>query len=85
MSASIEYILINSIVVDLREVTDYSKRLNVIATGLFETCYRRVARGMLHQDRIVFSLLLSRIYLKVLKQDSSIEEEFQHLLRGNQV
>jgi hypothetical protein len=66
-------------------VTDYSKRLNVIATGLFETCYRRVARGMLHQDRIVFALLLSRIYLKGLKQDSSIEEEFQHLLRGNQV
>jgi dynein heavy chain 1 len=66
-------------------VTDYSKRLNVIATGLFETCYRRVARGMLHHDRIVFALLLSRIYLKGLKQDNSIEEEFQHLLRGNQV
>jgi hypothetical protein len=33
----------------------------------------------------VFALLMSRIYLKGLKQDSSIEEEFQHLLIGNQV
>ena len=70
---------------DLREHTDYTKRLNLIASGLFETCYRRVARGMLHEDRVVFAILLSRIYLKGLKQDNSIEEEFQHLLRGNQV
>lgn len=69
----------------MREHTDHTKRLWVIASGLFETCYRRVARGMLHQDRVVFALLLSRIYLKGLKQDSSLEEEFQHLLRGNQV
>lgn len=73
------------IFLELREHTDYTKRLNLIASGLFETCYRRVARGMLHEDRVVFALLISRIYLKGLKQDNSIEEEFQHLLRGNQV
>jgi hypothetical protein len=89
----------------LRELTDYGKRLWVIASGLFEVCYKRVARGMLHEDRVVFAMLLSRysgmtlqyymepflkvnafrIYLKGLKQDNSLEEEFQHLLRGVQV
>jgi hypothetical protein len=34
---------------DLRELTDHAKRLTVIANGLFETSYRRVARSMLHQ------------------------------------
>ena len=50
----------------------------------FDKCDLQIFR-MLHEDRVVFALLLSRIYLKGLKQDSSLEDEFQHLLRGNQV
>ena len=32
----------------------------------FQIVYNRVARGMLHDDRITFSMLLCRIYLRGL-------------------
>ena len=70
----------------LNDVSDYGKRLSVITAHLFETCYGRVARGMLHDDRLVFGLLLCRIYLRGLrsKGQEALESGFQHLLRGEE-
>jgi dynein heavy chain 1, cytosolic len=49
---------------NLKEVRDSQKRLKIIAKDLFYLAYYRVARGMLHHDRIVLAILLARIYLK---------------------
>lgn len=48
----------------LNEVKEYDKRLRIITDNLFKITYERVARGMLHVDRIALSVLLSRIHLK---------------------
>ncbi|XP_013140288.1 PREDICTED: dynein heavy chain, cytoplasmic [Papilio polytes] len=42
----------------LSGVTDYTARLNTITEELFTAVYERVARGMLHTDRLTFALLL---------------------------
>ena len=58
--------IFHSILVDnpgLNGVKDYQKRLDVITSSLFEVSYERVARGMLHDDRMVFGMLLCR-YVK---------------------
>ena len=55
------------------------KRLQIITQHLFESCFNRVTRGMLHDDRIVFGLLLAKIYLRG-KVD--LDQEFNYLLRG---
>ncbi|XP_077296363.1 dynein heavy chain, cytoplasmic isoform X2 [Arctopsyche grandis] len=68
----------------LQQITDYSKRLSVITADLFNVCYERVARGMLHTDRLTFALLLSRIHLKGRSQDEHLEQEFQVFLRGKE-
>ena len=36
-----------------------------VVSLMVQTVYNRVAHGMLHDDRIVLALLLSRIYLKI--------------------
>ena len=65
----------------LKDVKDYSKRLQIITQHLFESCFNRVTRGMLHDDRIVFGLLLSKIYIRG-KVD--LDQEFNHLMRGQE-
>merc|ERR1719510_2227055 len=80
--------IFNSLLVNkaLEGITDYSKRLAIITSHLFERCYGRVARGMLHDDRVVFALLLCKIYLRGqgLNQYAAIENGFQHLIRGDE-
>ncbi|XP_077870638.1 cytoplasmic dynein 1 heavy chain 1-like [Saccoglossus kowalevskii] len=49
---------------DLKGVSDYSARLSIITKDLFQMAYNRVARGMLHTDRITFAVLMCKIYLK---------------------
>jgi dynein heavy chain 1 len=44
--------------------TDFAERLSIITNHLFSVCYERVARGMLHNDRLTFAILLCRIHLK---------------------
>lgn len=47
-------------------------------------CYERVARGMLHTDRLTFALLLCRIHLKGIPSEPSLEQEFNFFLRGRE-
>lgn len=67
---------------NLAGLTDKSKRLSVITENLFENVYRRVTRGMIHDDWIVFATLLCRIHLKVLSSEQNYEKGFDYYLRN---
>ncbi|XP_069694728.1 dynein heavy chain, cytoplasmic isoform X3 [Periplaneta americana] len=68
----------------LGNVTDYGARLAIITRDLFGVCYERVARGMLHIDRLTFALLLCRIHLKGVPNQPSLDQEFTFFLRGKE-
>nr|QVD39637.1 Dynein heavy chain, cytoplasmic [Schistocerca gregaria] len=68
----------------LASLTDYRDRLGIITKDLFGVCYERVARGMLHNDRISFALLLCRIFLKGVPNQPSLDQEFTFFLRGKE-
>ncbi|KAF5301350.1 hypothetical protein FQA39_LY10748 [Lamprigera yunnana] len=68
----------------LNEIVDYQARLNVITADLFSVCYERVARGMLHTDRLTFALLLCRIHLKGVPNEPNLDQEFSFFLRGKE-
>lgn len=79
--------IFNSILTDqklLEGITDYAARLNALGAHLFERSYKRISRGMLHQDKVVLALMLARIYLKGLSSGINLEPEFQFLLSGSQ-
>lgn len=74
---------------NLRDVKEPQARLRIIARDLFYMAYYRLARGMLHDDRIVLALLLAKIYLRgfLLKGQSnesgSVETFFRALINSN--
>lgn len=68
----------------LTGVLDNSARLSIITLDLFQIVYNRVSRGVLHDDRLIFALLLSKIYLKGLSSEPNFEHEFHHFLRGRE-
>ncbi|XP_076178666.1 dynein heavy chain, cytoplasmic isoform X5 [Ptiloglossa arizonensis] len=68
----------------LTGIVDYMQRLSVIISDLFSACYERVARGMLHTDRLTFALLLCRIHLKGIATESTYDSEFTFFLRGKE-
>lgn len=69
---------------NLTGMSDPNARLSQITKDLFESVYRRVTRGMLHEDWIVFALLLCKIHLRVFSAEPNFESEFDHLLRGKE-
>ncbi|KAG1662035.1 Dynein heavy chain, cytoplasmic [Nymphon striatum] len=68
----------------LTGLKDCAARLSIITSELFKIAYNRVARGMLHNDRLSLALLFSRIHLKGIPSETNFEREFQHLLRGKE-
>ncbi|XP_021916207.1 dynein heavy chain, cytoplasmic isoform X8 [Zootermopsis nevadensis] len=68
----------------LGSVTDHGARLAIVTRDLFGVCYERVARGMLHIDRLTFALLLCRIHLKGVPNQPSLDQEFTFFLRGKE-
>ncbi|XP_037874257.1 dynein heavy chain, cytoplasmic isoform X1 [Bombyx mori] len=68
----------------LNGVTDYTARLKIITEELFAVVYERVARGMLHTDRLTFALLLCRIHLKGTGAEDTLEQSFPVFLRGKE-
>lgn len=67
---------------NLDNVLDKNRRLSIITENLFENVYKRVTRGMLHEDWIVFATLLCKIHLKVLSTEPNFEKEFDYYLRN---
>ncbi|CAH1114572.1 unnamed protein product [Psylliodes chrysocephalus] len=65
-------------------ISDYQARLNVITSNLFSVVYERVARGMLHNDRMTFAILLCRIHLKGQLSEPNLDQEFNFFLRGKE-
>ena len=68
----------------LEDIKDPTRRLSVVTSNLYSTCYDRVTRGMLHEERLVFALLLIRIYLKSAPGVLPTDPEFKVLLRGGE-
>ena len=48
----------------MKDKKDPVIRLGILIESLFQVVYNRVARGMLHDDRVTFATLLARIRLK---------------------
>jgi dynein heavy chain 1, cytosolic len=63
--------------------TDFAIRLSIITSDLFSVCYERVARGMLHNDRLTFAILLCRIHLKGTSE-ANLDQEFNFFLRNKE-
>merc|ERR1719481_1144735 len=77
----------HSLMVDPRldGMKEPAARLATITQNLYSNCYERVTRGMLHKDRLVFALLLSRIYLKSAPgENHPLDQEFKVLMRGGE-
>ncbi|XP_047029280.1 dynein heavy chain, cytoplasmic isoform X1 [Helicoverpa zea] len=68
----------------LSGITDYTARLKIITEELFAVVYERVARGMLHTDRLTFALLLCRIHLKGTGADDTLDRSFGVFLGGKE-
>ncbi|XP_047532350.1 dynein heavy chain, cytoplasmic isoform X1 [Vanessa atalanta] len=68
----------------LAGVSDYTARLMIITEELFTAVYERVARGMLHTDRLTFALLLCRIQLKGTGAEDTLDQQFGVFLRGRE-
>ena len=64
--------------------TDYATRLSIITSDLYQLTFGRVARGMIHHDRLIFAILLARIHLKGLTSESLYDPEFQLMLRDKE-
>ncbi|RWS31185.1 Dynein heavy chain: cytoplasmic-like protein [Leptotrombidium deliense] len=69
---------------NLNNVSDPNQRLSIITKDLFENVYKRVTRGMQHEDWIIFALLLCKIHLRGFAAENNFELEFQHFLRGRE-
>ncbi|XP_055846761.1 dynein heavy chain, cytoplasmic isoform X3 [Episyrphus balteatus] len=63
--------------------TDHTVRLTIITRDLFQVCYDRVARGMLHADRLTFALLMCKIHLKGTSE-ANLDSEFNFFLRSRE-
>ncbi|XP_035447293.1 dynein heavy chain, cytoplasmic isoform X4 [Spodoptera frugiperda] len=68
----------------LSGITDYTARLKIITEELFAVVYERVARGMLHTDRLTFALLLCRIQLKGTGAEDTLDRAFNVFLGGKE-
>ena len=71
---------------NLKDVKDPHHRLRVITKDLFYLAYYRLARGMLHDDRIVLALLFVKIYLKGFFKSSDyahVESLYKSLMNLN--
>nr|CAB3240292.1 cytoplasmic dynein 1 heavy chain 1 [Phallusia mammillata] len=69
----------------LMQVKEYSQRLEIIIKSLFQTSYNRVARSLLHEDRVTFTILLARIYLKGFCPVDVNQLDYNHFLRSQEI
>ena len=73
---------------NLVTVKDPLQRLDILMADLFRVVYRRVTRGLLHEDHVTFALRLAQIRLQG-REDELDPDEFEFLLtvtlkfRGN--
>lgn len=51
---------------------------------MLQVCFERVARGMLHTDRLTLAILLCRIHLKGMPSEDPLDSEFHYFLRAKE-
>jgi len=64
---------------NLKSITDYAMRREILWNDLFLTVYRRTAYALLHRDRVVLAVLLAQIKLR---GTVDVSEEIEILLES---
>ncbi|KAF8887780.1 dynein heavy chain protein 1 [Infundibulicybe gibba] len=72
-----EYILHHN--PNLSNVSDYSRRREILLNDLFLVVYKRTSRALLYRDQIMFSVLLSQVKLRGIEE---ITDELEFLLES---
>ncbi|OXU20057.1 hypothetical protein TSAR_001625, partial [Trichomalopsis sarcophagae] len=77
----------DKVIAEIETVSQQYLPLSQACSNIYFTmdiCYERVARGMLHNDRLTFALLLCRIHLKGIASGVTYDNEFTFFLRGKE-
>ncbi|KAJ7596607.1 dynein heavy chain protein 1 [Mycena floridula] len=64
---------------NLKGVTDYSQRRNILLNDLFLVVYRRTSRALLYRDHVMLAVLLAQVKLRGLEE---IVDELEFLLES---
>lgn len=73
----------SEIIHTLEGITEPNERLEILLNDLFRTVYRRVSRGLLHEDHLTFSLHLAQVHLKGTSDELGAAE-FDFLVKGGE-
>ncbi|KAI8619674.1 dynein heavy chain [Chytriomyces sp. MP71] len=68
---------------NLKAVTDFNQRLSIITKDLFTVTFARAAKSLLHDDQVIFSVLLSHIKVRNTA-DAVDEDEYEFFLSGGE-
>ncbi|KAL0063940.1 dynein heavy chain [Marasmius tenuissimus] len=64
---------------NLKTVTDYSQRRDILLNDLFLVVYKRTSRALLHRDRVMLAVLLGQVKLRGVED---IGDELEFLLES---
>ena len=65
-------------------LTDKQERLDKIVKTLFLSTYKRASRSLLHQDRICYALLLTKIEIELFREKTALPE-LLHFLHNQEI
>ncbi|KAK7029674.1 dynein heavy chain [Paramarasmius palmivorus] len=65
---------------NLKNVTDYSQRRDILLNDLFLIVYQRTSRALLHRDRVMLAVLLGQVKLRGVEE---ITDELEFLLESS--
>ncbi|KAI6162009.1 dynein heavy chain protein 1 [Pisolithus thermaeus] len=66
---------------NLRNVSDYNRRRDILLNDLFLVVYKRTSRALLHRDHIMLAVLLAQVKLRGIED---ISDELEFLLESGQ-
>ncbi|GJE87844.1 dynein heavy chain protein 1 [Phanerochaete sordida] len=64
---------------NLKSVSDYHQRREILLTDLFLTVYKRTSRALLHRDHVMLSVLLAQVKLRGVEE---ISDDLEFLLES---
>ena len=64
---------------NLRNVTDYAKRREILMNDLFLVVYKRTSRALLHRDHVMLAVLLAQVKLRGIEE---ITDELEFFLES---
>ncbi|KAI0793334.1 dynein heavy chain [Abortiporus biennis] len=67
--------------VNLKGVTDYHRRREILLNDLFLTIYRRTSRALFHKDHVMLAVLLAQVKLRGVEE---ISDELEFLLESGE-